>query len=211
VEAAELSIEMETGGAVVATLPVSASSCFEDALFRSVLEDRFPNDGVMPAFDVSAEWMEGGASRASALVLAAPGLPGHRYPREVFAPQVRHMIRNLVREERVASDAPMEWHLLVHPDEGTRAEVCRAPFPLTRASLPELAAGSLAVEVEGSLLDLIQRRVVQAGATERAAMWRRLPGPFRLRTRLLRARAPRGGAPRRRAGSRRVGALAPPV
>ncbi len=169
-EAAEFSIEVESGGAVVETLPVSASSCFEDALFRSVLVDLFPNDGAMPAFGVTAEWQDGGAPRASALVLAGPGLPEHRYSREVFAPQVRHMIRNLVRDERLEPDAPVEWHLLIRPDEGIRAEIRRAPLPLTRASLPELAAGSLAIEVEGSLLDLIQRRVVGAGAIERAAM-----------------------------------------
>lgn len=169
-EAVELSIELESGGAVVATLPVSASSCFEDALFRGILESRLPNDGSMPAFDVTAEWLEEDASRAAALVLAGPGLPDHRYSRDVFAPQVRHMIRSLVRDERLEASAEVEWHLLVRPDEGTRVEISRAPFPLTEGSLPELPAGSLAVEVEGSLLDVIQRRVVEAGSTERAAM-----------------------------------------
>jgi proteasome lid subunit RPN8/RPN11 len=170
VEAAELSIEVESGGVVLERHPVSPAACFEDVLFRSVVEDRVPNDGAMPEFELAAEWLAAGPPRAGALILSHARLPEYRYPRDVFAPQARYLIRSLVRQERLAAEAPVEWHLVVRPDEAERAEIHRSPFPLTRASLPTQSVGSLVVEVDAGLLDKIQRRVVRAGATERAAM-----------------------------------------
>ena len=89
-----------------------------------------------------------------------------------------------MRQERLAADAPVEWHLVIRPDEAARAEIHRSPFPLTRASLPTQSIGSLAVEVDAGLLDTIQQRVVRAGATERAAMLlvERINGPSDIET-----------------------------
>lgn len=165
----ELWIEVRSRGASVSAAPAGAAACVEDALFRDILEGRLANDGSVPAFEIAPDGAR--ASDATGLVLRRAGAAPRRYPREVFAAQARHAIRELVAAGRLEAEAPVEWSLAARPRAAApAARLRREPYPLRAAELPGSAPGRLAVEAEARLLDRLQREVVAAGAIECAAL-----------------------------------------
>ena len=85
-------IEVRSGGTLVGRTPASLAACYEDVLFQEIVAGRHPNDGTLPAFDVSPVWDEDPpAVRAIAFGTT------RRYEKDVFASGALRCITNLVK------------------------------------------------------------------------------------------------------------------
>jgi len=170
----EFIAEVRRDGSPVGSGPVSPASCFEDAFFYGVLAGRYANDGRMPDFAVVPSFEDSTPPRVAGLTLYLGEAPAGTYDSEVFVPQARALIQDLVREGRVEPGTKLEWSVAARePSSAGRrfsARVSRSPYPFWPEALPELEPGSLAVEIEAAVLEALRAEVVAAGAVERAAL-----------------------------------------
>jgi proteasome lid subunit RPN8/RPN11 len=170
----EFVAEMRRDGNLVGADAVTPGACFEDALFRGVLEGRFPNDGNMPEFTVVPTLTDSSPPMVSGLTLNEGGVPAGRYGLSVFAPQARAVLQRLLREGRVESGEHLEWNIALRElgpsDRRFSARTARSPYPLRPESLPDVEPGSLAVEIEAGFLNELRDEVVAAGTVECAGI-----------------------------------------
>jgi proteasome lid subunit RPN8/RPN11 len=168
-------IELRRGDAILERAPATLATCYEDALFRGILENRFPNDGSMPAFQVSPRTSDMGRGVIEELILEHGGALAGRYDRQVFASQARGLIAELLRQKRVETGEQLEWDVVARPRPAEErapfaARVRRAPYPLEEAPLPHAETGCLAIEIQAGVLEEMRASVVAAGATECAGL-----------------------------------------
>lgn len=170
----KLRVEVWRGQELVAEEAANLSSCSEDAIFRGVVEGRLPNTGAVPVFELAPRFRDAGRGIADGLALHSGDAPAGCYTREVFAPQARFLIAELLASGALASGDPIEWRLSARREHATaagpEASVVRAPLPLQAAVLADAEARSFRVEVSGELLEAVRAKIVGAGALEYAAL-----------------------------------------
>jgi proteasome lid subunit RPN8/RPN11 len=174
-EPLEFFIEVRREGVRLESAPASLAPCFEDALFRGVLEGRIPNDGRMPTFDVSPQWKDSQPPIVAGLSLLQEGVPAKSYDRQVFAAQAGDLIAGLVDAKQLSHGQSAEWEVVARPPPraATRCfstRVHRKPYPFQETSLPDVPRGLLDVEIGAEVLDAIRQHVLSSGAVECAGL-----------------------------------------
>jgi len=170
----EFVAEVKREGNLVGSGPVTAAPCLEDAFFRGVLVGHYPNVGRMPDFAVVPSFADSTPSTVAGVTLYLGETSAGHYAADVFVPQVRALIQQLIRTGRVEPGALLEWVIVARePGSSVRrfsARVSRSPYPFWPESLPELEPGGLAIEIESVLLKALRAEVVAAGAVECAGL-----------------------------------------
>ena len=174
-EGFDFTLEVRRGGALLECAPASLSVCFEDVLFQGVLEGRLPNDGRMPEFSVAPRWKDSASSTVTGLDVSYEDTPLGSYEREVFAPQARALITELVRKKRLEQGDSVDWTLVAQPpDSGTGPRFAvrarRTPYPFREKPLPGALPGSFAIEIDAGVIERVRKQVVASGAIECAGL-----------------------------------------
>jgi proteasome lid subunit RPN8/RPN11 len=171
-ESFDFAVEVTRAGALVGSRPASPAACLEDALFRSVVAGRVPNDGTLPPLALVPEWGEKPPS-VMGLTLSLGDARPQWYGRGVFAPQASALLRaaaKAARDEGAARE--LAWRVVARaaPPRASRfpARATRAPWPLEPARLSALAPGELDVEIDAAVLDRVREEALRAGPVERA-------------------------------------------
>jgi proteasome lid subunit RPN8/RPN11 len=173
----ELQLEVRREGSVVGRATPSTATCREDGLFRRVVSGRQPNDGTTPAFRFEPLFeTEGGPDVASLALVEGGEPPAERYEaREVFAPQARALVRQLLAAERLGRGDEVDWAVVARP--GRRAvparfgvRTSRAPYPLRDAPLPGVPAGETVFAIDAAVLRALRGIWAASGAVERAGL-----------------------------------------
>jgi proteasome lid subunit RPN8/RPN11 len=174
-EPLEFFIEVRRDGVLVESAAASLAPCFEDALFRGVLEGWIPNDGRMPAFDVSPQWKDAQPPIVAGLSLLQEGASARSYGRQVFAAQAGALIAGLVDAKQLSHGESVEWEVVARPPPRAATprfstRVHRTPYPFQETSLPDLPRGSFDIEIGADVLDAIRQQVLSSGAVECAGL-----------------------------------------
>ncbi len=168
----DFEVEVTRAGALVGSHPASAAACLEDALFRSVVAGRVPNDGRLPPFALIPEW-GGDPPSVTGLSLSLGDDPPERYGKGVFAPQASALVRATAKAGADAAAAQdLAWRVVARaaapPFARFAARTSRAPWPLEPARLPQVERGELDVEIDAQVEGALREETIRAGTVERA-------------------------------------------
>jgi proteasome lid subunit RPN8/RPN11 len=171
----ELFIEIRRDGMSVGFAPASLGACFEDALFRGILEGTIQNDETTPAFEVWPQWASPAPPSVASLILSYGGARLGCYDRTIFAPQARSLIRELLEAKRIESRDLVVWDLVAKKREPAApppfsGRVRRTPLPIQETPLPDVRPRAFVVEIAETLLEDIRSQVVDSGPVECAGL-----------------------------------------